>query len=295
MPNQAANLRAMLAGDELIVAPGAYDGLTATLVAKAGFKAIYMSGAATAASFGLPDFGLVTMTEMVATAGRIARTADLPVIADADTGFGDEMHVFRAVREYEAQGVAAIHMEDQEFPKRCGHLEGKAIIPLDEYLAKIRAAAAARRSPDFTIIARTDSRAVAGFEEAIRRANAALEAGADVAFVEAPESAEEIAEVPRRVKGPCLLNFHRGGKTPNVDLPWIQSLGYKIAIVPGLLLRSVANICEQMLAELQETGRHPVPVRDHSTRELFQKFGADEWDDRRERFRTPGPSRAAAE
>jgi 2-methylisocitrate lyase-like PEP mutase family enzyme len=130
----------MLAGDELIVAPGAYDGLTAALVAKAGFKAIYMSGAATAGSFGLPGFGLVTMTEMVAAAGRIACTADLPVIADADTGLGDEMHAFRAVREYEAQGVTAIHMEDQEFPKRCGHLEGKAVIPLDEYLTKMRAA-----------------------------------------------------------------------------------------------------------------------------------------------------------
>jgi 2-methylisocitrate lyase-like PEP mutase family enzyme len=294
MPNQAANLRAMLAKDELIVAPGAYDGLTATLIQSAGFKAVYMSGAATAASFGLPDSGLVTMTDMVSNAGRIARAVDLPVIADADTGFGDEMHVFRAVREYEAYGVAAIHMEDQEFPKRCGHLEGKAIIPLDEYLAKVRAAAAARRSPDFTIIARTDARAVAGFDEAIRRANAALEAGADIAFVEAPESPEEIAEVPKRVKGPCLLNFHRGGKTPNVDLPWVQSLGYKIAIVPGVLFRSVTNICEQMLAELRDTGRHPVPVRDHSTRELFQKFGADAWDERRTCFRTPA-AKAAAE
>jgi 2-methylisocitrate lyase-like PEP mutase family enzyme len=122
-----------------------------------------------------------------------------------------------------------------------------------------------------------------------------LSAGADVAFVEAPETAEEIAEVPRRVKGPCLLNFHCGGKTTNVDLSWVHSLGYRIAIVPGLLLRSVLSTCEQILAELQETGRHPVPARDHSTRELFQKSGADEWDDRRERFRMPGPSRVAAE
>lgn len=293
MINQASALRAMLSGEELIVAPGAYDGLTATLVRSAGFKAVYMGGAATAASYGLPDFGLLSMTEMVENAGRIARTVDIPVIADADTGFGTEMHMFRAVREYEARGVAAIHIEDQEFPKRCGHLDGKSIVPLEEYLAKIRAAAAARRSPDFTIIARTDARAVAGFEEAIIRMNAALEAGADIAFVEAPESIEEIAEVPRRVAGPCLLNYHRGGKTPVVDLPWVQSLGYKVAIVPGILLRSIANICEQMLAELNRTGIHPVPVRDHSTRELFQKFGADEWDERRTAFTQPALPRAA--
>ena len=215
---QAASFRSLLRRDGMVVAPGAYDCITAKLIEQAGFAAVYMTGAGTAAMLGYPDFGLVTMSEMVANAGRIAAAVALPVIADADTGYGNELNVLRTVREFERAGVAGIHIEDQEFPKKCGHLEGKQIIPREDYIAKIRAAAAARRERDFMIIARTDSRAVAGFDEAVGRANAALSAGADMAFVEAPQTEEEVAAVPRLVNGPCLLNVVRGGKTPDLDL-----------------------------------------------------------------------------
>src|SRR3954466_2224632 len=211
---QAARFRELLQRDGMVVAPGAYDCITARLIERAGFDAVYMTGAGTAATLGYPDFGLVTMSEMVANAPRIAAAVELPVIADADTGYGNELNVVRTVREYETAGVAGIHIEDQGFPKKCGHLEEKEIVPGEDWLAKIRAAASARRSPDFLIIARTDSRAVAGFDEAVARANAALGAGADMAFVEAPQTLEEVAAVPRLVKGPCLLNVVRGGKTP---------------------------------------------------------------------------------
>jgi 2-methylisocitrate lyase-like PEP mutase family enzyme len=252
-----------------------------------------MTGAGTAASLGYPDFGLVTMSEMVANAGRLVAAVEVPVIADADTGYGDELNVFRTVREFESRGVAGIHIEDQEFPKKCGHLEGKEIIPREDYLAKIRAAVAARRDKDFTIIARTDARAVAGFDEAIARANAALGAGGDMVFVEAPQTENEVAAVPRLVNGPCLLNVVRGGKTPDVDLRDAEALGYKLAIVPGLLIKSVVGVCDKALAELMATRRHPPPIKEMTVPEMFRRFGADEWDARRERFR--GFLRNAAE
>src|SRR5207248_7069878 len=194
---QARGFRDLLKRERMVVAPGAYDCITAKLIEQAGFSAVYMTGAGTAATLGYPDFGLVTMSEMVANAGRIAAAVELPVIADADTGYGNELNVFRTVREFERSGVAGIHIEDQEFPKKCGHLEGKQIIPREDYFAKIRAAAAARRDQDFMIIARTDSRAVAGLDEPITRANAALGAGADLVFVEAPQTQDEVAAVPR--------------------------------------------------------------------------------------------------
>src|SRR6516164_5668627 len=179
---QARRFRALLERGGMVVGPGAYDCITAKLIEQAGFAAVYMTGAGTAATLGYPDFGLVTMSEMVANARRIAGAVELPVIADADTGYGNELNVFRTVREFERSGVAGIHIEDQEFPKKCGHLEGKQIIPRDDFTAKIRAAVAARRDPDFIVIARTDSRAVAGFDEAVTRANEALAAGADIAL-----------------------------------------------------------------------------------------------------------------
>jgi 2-methylisocitrate lyase-like PEP mutase family enzyme len=292
---QASGFRDLLKRDEMVVAPGAYDCITAKLIEQAGFAAVYMTGAGTAATLGYPDFGLVTMSEMVANAGRIAAAVDLPVIADADTGYGNELNVFRTVREFERSGVTAIHIEDQEFPKKCGHLEGKQVIPREDYLAKIRAAIAARRDKDFTIIARTDSRAVAGFDEAIARANGSLAAGADMAFVEAPQTQDEVAAVPRLVKGPCLLNVVRGGKTPDLDLRDAETMGYKLAIVPGLLIKSVVGICDQMLAELKAGHRHPLPVNEITVPEMFRRFGADEWDALRNRFRTVPAARAAAE
>src|SRR5690242_20925413 len=187
---QAARFRELMRRDSMVVAPGAYDCITARLIERAGFDCVYMTGAGTAATLGYPDFGLVTMTEMVDNAARIAAAVGLPVIADADTGYGNELNTVRTVREYENAGVAGIHIEDQGFPKKCGHLDDKEIVPREDWLAKIRAAAQSRRSPDFTIIARTDSRAVAGFDDAITRANAAIAAGADKATNKEPQTAD---------------------------------------------------------------------------------------------------------
>ena len=271
-------LRELLRAGGLVAAPGAYDCITARLVEQAGFSAVYMTGAGTAATLGYPDYGLVTMSEMADNAGRLAAAVRIPVIADADTGYGNELNVVRTVREFEQRGVAGIHIEDQGFPKKCGHLENKVVIPLEEYAAKIRAAAAAKRDPDFLIIARTDARAVLGFEEAIRRAKAALEAGADMAFVEAPQTREEVAAVPRLVHGPCLLNVVWRGKTPDIPLDEAQAIGYKLAILPAVLFTAVIGVCDAMLAELRRTRRHPLPAADLSPAEAFRRFGAQEWD-----------------
>ena len=200
--SKGKQLRELMDRDGMVLAPGAYDGLTAKLIAQADFSAVYMTGGGTSTGFGYPDFGLLTMSEMVDNAGRIADAVDLPVISDADNGYGNELNTFRTIRAFEKAGVAGVHIEDQAFPKRCGHLEDKELIPLEDYLAKIRAAADARRDPDFVIIARTDSRASLGFEEAVWRCNAALEAGADVAFLEAPQTIEEVQAAPREVSGP---------------------------------------------------------------------------------------------
>jgi 2-methylisocitrate lyase-like PEP mutase family enzyme len=293
--SQTSDFRALLRQDGMVVAPGAYDCITARLIEGAGFAAVYMTGAGTAATLGYPDFGLVTMSEMVANAARLAAAVAVPVIADADTGYGNELNTVRTVREYERIGVAGIHIEDQGFPKKCGHLDDKEIVPREDWLAKIRAAVAARKSPDFLVIARTDARAVAGFEEAVARANAALAAGAGMAFVEAPQTLEEVAAVPRLVKGPCLLNVVRGGKTPELDLREAERMGYKLAIVPGLLMKNVVNACEAALAQLKETHRHPPLQKELTVREVFQRMGADDWDAMRQRFRDPAAPRAAAE
>jgi 2-methylisocitrate lyase-like PEP mutase family enzyme len=280
-----AKLRALLRGKSIVVAPGAYDGLTARLIASAGFDAAYMTGAGTAASLGYPDYGLLTMTEMAENAGRIAAASNLPVIADADTGFGNELNVYRTVQEYERRGVAGLHIEDQQFPKKCGHLDGKAVIPADEFTAKIRAAIAARRDPDFLIIARSDSRAVYGMEDAAARCNAALEAGADMAFFEAAQTLEEVTAVPKLVRGPCLLNMVWGGKTPLVDIATAERMGYKLAILSGILFKNVIGVCDQALRELRETGRHPTPGAGLNVQEVFNRVGAAEWDELRTKFR----------
>jgi len=271
----------------MLVAPGAYDCITARTIAQAGFAAVYMTGAGTAATLGYPDYGLITMSEMADTAGRLAAAVDIPVIADADTGYGNELNATRTVREYERRGVAGLHIEDQGFPKKCGHLDNKVIVPQEEYLAKVRAAVAARQNPDFVIIARTDARAVLGFEAAIARANAALEAGADVAFVEAPQTVEEVLAVPRLVKGPCLLNVVWRGKTPDVAFDDAERAGYKLAIVPGMLFKAVIGVCDATLAELKARGRHPVLDTQMTVADAFRRMGAEQWDAVGERFRTP--------
>ena len=276
----------------MVTAPGCFDCITARSIERAGFEALYMTGAGTAATLGYPDYGLVTMSEMADNAGRIASAVKLPVIADADTGYGNELNAIRTVREYEKRGVAGIHIEDQDFPKKCGHLENKVIIALDDYVAKIRAAVSAKVDPNFLIIARTDSRAVLGYEEAIRRANAAIEAGADMAFVEAPQTLEETTNVPKLVKGPCLLNMVWRGKTPDLSIEEATGMNYAVMILPGVLTRTVVGACDAALAELRAKGRHPVPSSDITPQQGFNLNGAAEWDRYRTQFREP-PKRAA--
>src|SRR3954466_2762351 len=276
--SRASKLRALLKQDGMLIAPGAYDCITARTIAQAGFPAVYMTGAGTAATLGFPDYGIVTMSEMAENAGRIATAVDVPVIADADTGYGNELNATRTIREYEKRGVAGLHIEDQGLPKKCGHLDNKVIVPLDEYLAKVRAAVAARTNPDFVIIARTDSRAVLGLEEAIRRANAALEAGADMAFVEAPQTMEEVAAVPKLVKGPCLFNNVWRGKSPDIAFDEARRMGYRLVIVPGLLFKAVIGTCDAVLREMKERGPRPIPHPGMTLRWAFGGVGAEEWD-----------------
>ncbi|NUZ06599.1 isocitrate lyase/PEP mutase family protein [Piscinibacter koreensis] len=289
--NQARRLRTLLQAPETVVAPGVYDAITARLVEQAGFPAAYMTGAGASAARGYPDYGLLTMSEMVGNAATIAAAIRIPLIADADTGYGNELNVTRTVREYEARGVAAIHVEDQVAPKRCGHLAGKELVSRDEFVSKIRAAVAARRDPDFLVIARTDARAVSGLDEAIARANAALAAGADMAFVEAPQTLDEVAAIPRRVNGPCLFNIVPGGKTPSLKTGDAEALGYRLVIVPGILLKTIVEACDDALAALRSTQLAP-PGRPIGVHALFRRFGADEWDALRARVQAQN---AAAE
>lgn len=282
-----------LMGDGMVVAPGAYDGLTARLISQADFAAVYMTGGGTSSGFGYPDYGLLTMSEMVENAGRIVDAVELPVISDADNGYGNELNTYRTIRAFEKAGVAGVHIEDQAFPKKCGHLDDKELIPLEDYVAKIRAAADARRSEDFVIIARTDARASLGFEEGVRRCNAALEAGADVAFLEAMQTVDELKAAPKEIHGLCLLNVVRGGKTPDVSFAEAEEMGYKIAIVPGLLLIQAIGACDQALADMKAEGRHPKPLADLSPADAFARVGAAEWDPRREQYREPAVKTAA--
>jgi len=251
--------RSLLAGPDLLAAPGAYDGLSARLIAQAGFPLVYMTGFGTAASIlGQPDVGLLTMSEMVSRASALsAVTGDTPLIADADTGYGNPINVRRTVREYERAGVAGIHIEDQVWPKKCGHMEGKQVIPMDEMVQKIRAAVDARQDPDFVLIARTDAGAVHGFKEALRRGLAYREAGADMLFIEAPRSLEELQIIKATFPDvPLLFNWAESGKTPPLSLPEIHTLGFKLVIFPVSLLFAATKSMLSLL-ELLKRGETP--------------------------------------
>lgn len=280
--------------DEIVIAPGAYDGISARLIAQAGFQAIYMTGGGTSASrIGQPDLGLTTLTEMVTNAAMIVECTGLPVIADADTGFGNPLNIVRTVREYERAGVAGIHLEDQVSPKRCGYLEGKQVIPSEEFVQKIKAAVGSRRNPDFLIIARTDARAVYGLEEAIRRANLYLDAGADMFFVEAPQTIEELMEIPRRVNGPCLINIAGPiGKTLPPKVNELQKMGYKIAIYPAICLFAAIHTFRKALSVLREEGIGWDHSHSMTAHELFMAMGLEEWSALEKKYITrgvPGP------
>src|ERR1700738_4523528 len=248
-------LRQLLAGPNLLVAPGAFDALSARLIAQAGFSAVYMTGFGTAAScLGQPDVGLLTMSEMVARASALASVVgDLPLIADADTGYGNPINVRRTIREYERAGVAGLHIEDQVWPKKCGHMEGKQVIPMDEMAQKVRAAVDARQDPDFVIIARTDANAVNGLEDALRRGRAYREAGADVIFIEAPRSLEELQAIAQAFPdAPLLFNWAESGKTPLLPLHEIHALGFKLVIFPVSLLFAATQTLLSLLEVLKQ-------------------------------------------
>jgi carboxyvinyl-carboxyphosphonate phosphorylmutase len=277
----------MLNEPGIIVAPGAYDGVSARLIERQGFKAVYMTGAGAAASMlGQPDVGLTTLTEMATHAGHIASCISLPLIADADTGYGNPLNVIRTVREYERAGVAALHLEDQVFPKKCGHIAGKAVIPAKEFAEKIRAASENRTDPEFVIIARTDARAVNGIDDAIERGLLYQEAGADVIFVEAPTSREEIERVAREIKAPLLSNQVPGGRTPGLTVSELEKLGYKLVIFPVVGLMAATLAIEKALAQLKETGTdwHDGPVL--SPMDIFQRVGIDWWLEQEKKYRS---------
>jgi 2-methylisocitrate lyase-like PEP mutase family enzyme len=264
---------------KMVVAPGAYDGISARLIAAAGFEVAYMTGAGISASgSGLPDIGLTTLTEMVTSATMIVESTQLPVIADADTGFGNPLNMIRTVRGYERANVAAIQIEDQVFPKRCGHLGGKQVIPAEEFIEKIKAAVDSRTNPDFLIIARTDARAVYGLDEAISRANLYVEAGADIAFVEAPESVEELQKIPKSVKAPCLVNMvGPGSRTPAVPTGDLEDMGFKIAIYAPVCFMAAVQAMVHSLGVLKKTGIGWDPSYVLTPEDFFNTMGMEKW------------------
>ncbi len=270
---QRPSLSELLAQPEPVLAPGAYDALSARIIEQAGFPAVYMTGFGTAASLlGRPDVGLLGMSEMIANAARIAQVVDVPVIADADTGYGNPLNVIRTVREYERAGVSAIHIEDQILPKKCGHMESKRVIAAEEMAEKIRAAVEARTSPDFLIIARTDARAPEGLDSALRRARSYREAGADVLFIEGPQSEEEVAEVARAFpQVPLLFNWAEGGKTPPMPLERLKELGYRLIIFPISALLVAAKAVREVMAQIRKDGTPINAARDFMS---FKEFNA---------------------
>ncbi|MGK7868757.1 isocitrate lyase/PEP mutase family protein [Falsiroseomonas sp. E2-1-a20] len=249
------SLRQALAADEFILAPGVFDMISAKVADGMGFKALYATGfGVTASHLGLPDAGIATYTDMVSRMGTIARGCTTPVIADADTGYGGLLNVRHTVRGYEDAGVTAIQMEDQEVPKKCGHTPGRKVIPAEEMALKIRVAAETRRSEDFLIIARTDSRTSLGLEEAIRRGKMFAEAGADVIFIESPESEAEMAEVGRQIRKPLFANMVEGGRTPIVPADRLHAMGYRIAIYPAVGFLTVAAALTKAYGQLKADG-----------------------------------------
>jgi 2-methylisocitrate lyase-like PEP mutase family enzyme len=247
-------LRQLIARSGYTMVPGAYDTLTARLVEAAGFDAVYLTGGGYSRASGYPDLGLLTVVENVRFIGLTVEAVEIPVIADADTGYGNAINVIRTVREYEKSGVAGFHIEDQVAPKKCGHYEGKEVIPKAEMVGKIKAAVDTRRDAEMVIIARSDARAVEGLNAAIDRVNAYLEAGADVGFVEAPQTVEELRIVGRNVNGPNLVNVFEGGKTPMLAASELEAMGFRLGIYPSQTHRAAIRAAQRVLAVLKEDG-----------------------------------------
>jgi len=280
MSSYSTALRDLLSTADLLRAPGAYDGISAHLVRKAGFSAVYFTGAGVAASgFGLPDIGLVTATEMVQRLAVVIEASDLPVIADADTGYGNPMHVARTVAAYERVGAAAIQLEDQAFPKRCGHLADKDLVPTDDFVKVLHAAQDARRS-DTVLIARTDARGPEGLDAALDRARRYSAAGADLIFVEAPESPAEVERIATEIDAPLVFNVVPGGRTPPIDDYELTRLGYRLAIYPAATLLPATTAMADALSRL---GDRTVP-EPTGPRELFELVGLTKWNELSDRY-----------
>jgi 2-methylisocitrate lyase-like PEP mutase family enzyme len=287
--NSRQILKQLFKRDRLLVAPGCFDGLSARLVEEAGFAAAYLSGGAVARSMGIPDIGLVTMSEVIDRAAQVVAAVKIPIIADADTGYGNAVNLVRSVREFERTGVAAIHIEDQITPKRCGHLDGKEVIPLVEMEKKLQAALASRSDPEFSIIARTDARGVHGFDDAIRRGRAFAELGVDAVFVEAPQSEAELEEIPRALANvPLLVNVFKGGKTPMLPVERLQQMGYRIAIYPSETQRAAIHAMRQALGLLKREGTTEKMDDALTTfKERDKVVGLDEWQQLEKQYLAP--------
>ena len=252
--NPRQKLRQLISAPGYVIAPGAYDTLTARLVQLAGFEAVYLTGGGYSRANGYPDIGLLTMAEIVPWIARTVDALEIPVISDMDSGYGNAVNVVRSVREYEKTGVAAFHLEDQISPKKCGHYEGKLLVSKAEMVGKIKAALDTRRDADMVIIARTDARAVEGMPAALDRMNAYLEAGADVGFVEAPQNVEELAAIPRSIAKPAIANVFEGGKTPPLPAAQLAAMGYRLGIYPSQTHRAAIAAAKKVLAVLKRDG-----------------------------------------
>ena len=279
-PNKyaAGRFKELLRAPGIIAAPGAYDCLTAAIIQQAGFPAVYMTGAGTSvARLGKPDLALTSMTEMVSNAADIAQAVDVPVIADADTGYGGVLNVARTVRQYERAGVAAIHIEDQQSPKRCGHLDDKQVISSTEMTQKIRAAVDARSDDDFTIIVRTDALAVTGWDDTMRRCGEYVDAGADMLFIEAIRSAEDAQRITANFDVPLMYNFVETGKSPLLPAPQLERLGFKMVIFPVSALLMVCKAVTELMAGLKSTGTTEAMLdRMYSLEDCFNLVGLRE-------------------
>ncbi|MFC5063334.1 isocitrate lyase/PEP mutase family protein [Actinomycetospora atypica] len=283
MPTTASSseLRRLLTEPGMLRAPGVFDGISAHLARRAGFRAAYLTGAgAVASGHGLPDIGLATATEMADRAALVVEASGLPVIADADTGYGNPMHVVRTMRAYERAGVAAIQLEDQDFPKRCGHLDDKSVVGTDDFVRKLVAALEARQD-DTVVIARTDARGPMGLDEALARADRYAAEGADMIFVEAPASREEIERIAAEVKAPLVFNVVPSGRTPAIPDADLEKLGYRLAIYPGAVLQPAA---QAMAAALVDLGGEDPHVAEGPAG-LFRTVGLDEWTAISDRYR----------
>ena len=275
---QRADLRARLRAQELLVAPGVFDGISARIADQMGFEALYMTGYGTVAShLGLPDAGIATYSDMVGRVGVIASGTTTPLIADGDTGYGGLLNVQHTVRGYEAAGAVAIQLEDQEFPKKCGHMLGRRVVPIEDMVDKVKVAVASRVSSEFLIIARTDARTTLGLDEALRRAEAYAKAGADILFVESPESIEEMRTIGRSFDRPLVANMVEGGRTPVLDRKTLEEIGYSIAIYPAFGFLAVGDALRNVYRHLKENGSSVgsnVPLYKFSEFSEMMGFGA---------------------